>query len=134
MSNAKPVMPCAGASYAPMTGMGSGSGVARLKAMMFPQIDGHASVPSLAITTCADVPDAHTPRPPGSGRKGVPGAGVVSIEHALSGKPAVGQSPAPVVPSGPKESLLAHQLPMAPAGLGSSQPSPLVASGIPVPG
>jgi hypothetical protein len=81
--------------------MGPGSGVARLNAMMFPQMNGQAGVPSLPATTCADVPDAHIPRPFGSGRKDVPDAGVVRVEHALIGKPAVAQSPVPGVEVAP---------------------------------
>jgi hypothetical protein len=69
--------------------------------MMVPQIDGQASVPSLPVMTCADVPDVHMPRPFGSGRKDVPGAGVVRVEHALAGKPASGQSPEPGVEVAP---------------------------------
>src|SRR5436190_20752200 len=127
-------MPCAGASYGPTAAVGPGSGVARSKAMMFPQIDGQASVPSLPVTTCADVPDAHIPRPFGSGRNCVPGAGVVRVEHALVGKPAVGQSPVPGVDVAPMSSLVAHQLPTAPAGFGSSQPSEPVTSAMLDPG
>src|SRR3954465_8921383 len=98
MSNAKPVIPRATASYCPSESghaLTSDAGVFREKPMMFPQMDDQASCPVASGRTCAATPEVHMPRPPGSGANVLAGPGAVITEHAAPAKPADGQSPDP---------------------------------------